>query len=120
MKHLNACTGIVSSFQRPRAMEAQVAGLTGLASQVLPSQRCAGAEYPLVASGVRDFALYWRTLVWDHAPGMLNLEEAGGTAARLDGALTAASSGIPATSVFCMSSKLALPETIKPSSVAGK
>ena len=85
VKHLNSCTGIVSNFQRPRTMEAQVAGLTGLAAQVLPSQRCAGAEYPLVASGVRDFALYWRTLVWDHAPGVLILEEAGGKAARLDG-----------------------------------
>ena len=48
--------------------------------------RCAGAEYPLVATGALDFAIYWRTLVWDHAPGVLIVQEAGGKAARLDGA----------------------------------
>lgn len=32
-----------------------------------------------------DFALYWRTLPWDHAPGVLFLEEAGGFAMRPNG-----------------------------------
>jgi fructose-1,6-bisphosphatase/inositol monophosphatase family enzyme len=30
---------------------------------------CAGAEYPLLADGAQDFAVFWRTLPWDHAPG---------------------------------------------------
>lgn len=47
--------------------------------------RCAGHEYPLVASGARQFALYWRTLAWDHLPGALFLTEAGGTVSHLDG-----------------------------------
>ena len=85
LKQIEACTGIVSTFQRPRALEADVAALSESARGVMPSQRCAGGEYPLVASGVLDFALYWRTLVWDHAPGILIIEEAGGKAARLDG-----------------------------------
>ncbi|KQW05963.1 hypothetical protein ASC66_11510 [Leifsonia sp. Root4] len=43
-------------------------------------------EYPSIAAGERDFMLYWRTLTWDHAPGVLLLAEAGGVAAHLDGA----------------------------------
>ena len=39
--------------------------------------------------------------------------------ARLEGAPTAASSGIPATSAFCISSKLARPETKRPSDLSG-
>jgi hypothetical protein len=42
--------------------------------------------YPLVATGSREFAPYWRTLVWDQAPGALLLGEAGGTMTYLDGA----------------------------------
>lgn len=83
---LSSCAGIISSFQRPTAMEPRIARLAARIGHVAPTQRCAGAEYPLVASGARDFALYWRTLVWDHAPGVLILNEAGGKAARLDGA----------------------------------
>ena len=78
-------TGIVSSFSRPPAMEAGIASLAGRVAEAAPTRRCAGDEYPLVATGARHFALYWRTLVWDHAPGVLFLQEAGGRAARLDG-----------------------------------
>ena len=53
--------------------------------ELLPGMRCAGLEYPAVASGSQHFALFWRTLPWDHAPGALFLVEAGGRAARLDG-----------------------------------
>jgi fructose-1,6-bisphosphatase/inositol monophosphatase family enzyme len=82
---LAAMTGIVSSFSRPQTMESRVAALGHLVAEVAPTRRCAGDEYPLVATGGRHFALYWRTLVWDHAPGVLFLEEAGGRAARVDG-----------------------------------
>ena len=47
--------------------------------------RCAGHDYPAVAEGKLDFALYWRTLPWDHIPGALFVSEAGGAVARLDG-----------------------------------
>ena len=30
--------------------------------------------------------LFWRTLPWDHAPGVLLVREAGGVARRFDGA----------------------------------
>lgn len=47
--------------------------------------RCAGAEYPAIARDLQQFALFWRTLPWDHVPGALLLGEAGGHVARLDG-----------------------------------
>jgi fructose-1,6-bisphosphatase/inositol monophosphatase family enzyme len=46
---------------------------------------CAGEQYPRVVLGENDLALFWRTRPWDHAPGSLFVEEAGGTIARLDG-----------------------------------
>jgi fructose-1,6-bisphosphatase/inositol monophosphatase family enzyme len=46
---------------------------------------CAGAEYPAIALGAQDFALFWRTLPWDHAPGALLVTETGGHVARPDG-----------------------------------
>jgi fructose-1,6-bisphosphatase/inositol monophosphatase family enzyme len=47
---------------------------------------CAGYDYRALATGHYQFAFYYRTLIWDHAPGVLIVTEAGGTAARLDGA----------------------------------
>lgn len=46
---------------------------------------CAGEQYPRVVLGVNDIALFWRSKPWDHAPGALFVEEAGGRVARLDG-----------------------------------
>lgn len=50
-----------------------------------PVTKTAGIEYPAIATGERDFMLYWRTLPWDHVPGSLLLSESGGKAAHLDG-----------------------------------
>lgn len=47
--------------------------------------RCAGAEYLEILSGRADFSLYRMTKPWDHAAGVLMLEEAGGRAVRFDG-----------------------------------
>jgi fructose-1,6-bisphosphatase/inositol monophosphatase family enzyme len=47
--------------------------------------RCAAEQYPRVMLGENDLALFWRTHVWDHAPGALILAEAGGKVARFDG-----------------------------------
>ena len=46
---------------------------------------CAAEEYPMVAFGPHDLAIYERTLAWDHAAGCLFLNEAGGRCARQDG-----------------------------------
>ena len=83
---LDRLCGIVSTAFLPEPQRGLVDRLRSAVGQTCPTARCAGHEYPLVASGTRHFALYWRTLVWDHAPGALLLTEAGGSVTHLDGA----------------------------------
>ena len=47
--------------------------------------RCAAEQYPRVVLGRNDVSVFERTLPWDHAAGVLFLNEAGGKAARPDG-----------------------------------
>ncbi len=47
--------------------------------------RCAGYNYPSFAKSELHFLFFYRTLVWDHAPGVLIAQEAGGLVRRLDG-----------------------------------
>ena len=47
--------------------------------------RCAGHNYPSFAKSELLFLFFYRTLVWDHAPGVLIAQEAGGLVRRLDG-----------------------------------
>lgn len=46
---------------------------------------CAAEQYPRLALGNNDLSIFERTLAWDHAAGVLWLNEAGGKAARPDG-----------------------------------
>lgn len=48
--------------------------------------RCSAHEYRLVASGGAHLLLYNKMMPWDHAPGVIIHREAGGFAARFDGA----------------------------------
>ena len=48
--------------------------------------RCAAEQYPRLVLGQNDVSIFERTLPWDHAAGVLFLNEAGGKAARPDGA----------------------------------
>ena len=63
----------------------------GLKAQIAPHYacvdipRCAAEQYPRLALGVNDVSVFERTLAWDHAAGVLFLNEAGGKAARPDG-----------------------------------
>ena len=54
--------------------------------QFAESPQCAASEYTAIARGERDFALYYRLHPWDHAPGALILQEAGGVARHPAGA----------------------------------
>ncbi|MEI9416952.1 inositol monophosphatase family protein [Mesorhizobium sp. Cs1321R2N1] len=47
--------------------------------------RCAAHEYRLLASGHAHFIVYNKLMPWDHLPGVLIHQEAGGHAARIDG-----------------------------------
>jgi fructose-1,6-bisphosphatase/inositol monophosphatase family enzyme len=50
-----------------------------------PGYRCCGTAYPRIATGVDGFALFWKAMPWDHAPGALLLRETGGAVRRWDG-----------------------------------
>jgi len=78
-------SGILSEAFLPREQQGLGTTLRARFGSVLPTKRCAGHEYPLVATGERDFAIYWRTLPWDHAAGALFLSEAGGRVLHFDG-----------------------------------
>ncbi|WP_329106959.1 inositol monophosphatase [Micromonospora sp. NBC_01699] len=80
-----ALRGAVMSRFLPPAWRSSVEAGAHRLGTVLPGQHCAGREYADILTGAQQFALFWRTLPWDHAPGVLLLQEAGGVARRLDG-----------------------------------
>ncbi|QFU77405.1 inositol monophosphatase [Halioglobus maricola] len=49
------------------------------------SSGCAAYDYRAMARGDYSFSFYYRTMIWDHAPGTLVVEEMGGMVARYDG-----------------------------------
>ena len=56
----------------------------GQGLDLVESQWCAAARYVRLLEGAEQFALYFRTHPWDHAAGVLLVQEAGGIARRLD------------------------------------
>ncbi|MBC2669078.1 inositol monophosphatase family protein [Novosphingobium piscinae] len=56
------------------------------ACDVTDSPRCAADQYPRVALGIHDLTYFDRTISWDHAAGVLFINECGGRAAHPDGA----------------------------------
>ncbi len=52
--------------------------------QLVDIPRCAAEQYPRLVLGTNDVSIFERTLPWDHAAGILFLNEAGGKAARVD------------------------------------
>ncbi|MBX9702423.1 MAG: inositol monophosphatase [Acetobacteraceae bacterium] len=77
--------GAISWGFMPEPRKSRVAAsLPRLAAAV--GYRCAAQEYRLAAAGHLHLLVYNRLLPWDHAPGWLIHREAGGYAARFDGA----------------------------------
>ncbi|MGC4852509.1 inositol monophosphatase family protein [Micromonospora sp. DT4] len=74
----------MTRFLPPPARDRVRAGGRRL-GELLPGQHCAGREYLDILTGEQQFALFWRTLPWDHAPGALLVRAAGGVARRFDG-----------------------------------
>lgn len=81
--------GGLAGVIKERFLPADVArSVTARAPQlgtVHPGVLCAGIEYPDLALGRTNYVLYWRTLPWDHAPGVLLAAEAGFVSIRPDG-----------------------------------
>jgi fructose-1,6-bisphosphatase/inositol monophosphatase family enzyme len=80
-----ALKGAVLRRFLPEALAGHVASAGPRFAELSSGTGCAGADYPAIVTGIQDFTLYWRTLPWDHAPGVLFVCEAGGAAQRLDG-----------------------------------
>lgn len=78
-------TGAVLTRYLDQPTRERVDRNVGRFGTVTAGRHCAGIEYPALIDGTTDFAFFWRTLPWDHAPGTLLVEEAGGVAARPDG-----------------------------------
>jgi fructose-1,6-bisphosphatase/inositol monophosphatase family enzyme len=53
--------------------------------QIVDIPRCAAEQYPRLVLGTNHISVFERTLPWDHAAGILLLNEAGGKCARWDG-----------------------------------
>ena len=82
---LGKLRGALALRYLPDQLRARVLAGTDEVGVVMPGQHCAGREHWDIATGEQDFALFWRTLPWDHVPGTLLVQEAGGVARRLDG-----------------------------------
>lgn len=71
-------------FADPARREALLSGIAPHYTCVdIP--RCAAEQWPRLALGTNDVSIFERTLAWDHAAGVLFLNESGGKAARPDG-----------------------------------
>jgi fructose-1,6-bisphosphatase/inositol monophosphatase family enzyme len=70
----------------PEALRGQVLARAPRLGETYRGHHCAGREYPDLVRGRQEFALFWRSLPWDHAPGALFLREAGGVVRHFDGA----------------------------------
>lgn len=83
---IDAMQGIVKTGFMPEPLRGVIdaRATQHLRDRVNGSMSAAG-DYRDYATGKPDFGLYWRMLPWDHAPGTLLLQEAGGHVARHDG-----------------------------------
>jgi fructose-1,6-bisphosphatase/inositol monophosphatase family enzyme len=75
---------LATGFMTPRA-RADVEQRTAGKFEIVSIPRCAAEQYPRLALGQNDISLFQRSLPWDHAPGALFLEAAGGVILRTDG-----------------------------------
>ena len=79
-----ATVAVTRLFAQAERRDALLKVLSGRFDMV-DSPRCAADQYPRVAEGGNDATLFTRTIAWDHAAGVVFLEEAGGVARRQDG-----------------------------------
>lgn len=77
-------TGVIKGRFLPPDVKQQVTQRAPELGNTHPGVNCAGIEYPNIATGATDYILYWRTLPWDHAPGVLLATEAGCVGLRPD------------------------------------
>jgi fructose-1,6-bisphosphatase/inositol monophosphatase family enzyme len=81
----NELQGFSTTRYTPAAVSTVIAESASTIGAVLPGHMCAGYEYPAIVRDEQQFVFFWRMLPWDHAPGILFVEEAGGVARHVDG-----------------------------------
>ncbi|MXX04132.1 MAG: inositol monophosphatase [Gemmatimonadetes bacterium] len=81
---LDRARGVAMTWYLPDALK-PTAEAAKDSFQFIERTRCAGYNYPSFAKNELQFLFFYRTLVWDHAPGVLIAQEAGGFVRRLDG-----------------------------------
>lgn len=75
--------GISWRYMEPPARDVVLGNMPRFGSTL--EMRCAAHQYRMLAMGACHAALFHRTLPWDHAAGVLIVQEAGGHAAKPDG-----------------------------------
>lgn len=75
-------SGVLKDRFLPDDLRASVSEASTAFGPLHDGSHCAGFEYPALVSGRHRFLSYWRTLPWDHAPGVLYATEAGCRAVR--------------------------------------
>ncbi|NDW03280.1 inositol monophosphatase family protein [Jiella pacifica] len=81
---LSEAVGCISYTYFPDELKkAVLPRLSGV--KIAGNYRCAGHEYRLLASGGSQFAIYSKLMPWDHLPGVLITQEAGGHVGKIDG-----------------------------------
>ena len=91
----HAMTGIIKERYLPDTARSHLAVHRYKTGPTVAGSNCAGIDYPQIAEGAIDYIFYWRTLAWDHAPGVLLTREAGHVAIRPDGSEYTPSSNRP-------------------------
>ncbi|MXZ76409.1 MAG: inositol monophosphatase [Gemmatimonadetes bacterium] len=81
---LDRMRGVVATWYLPDSLRPTAEAVLG-SFLYIERTRCAGYNYPSFAKNELHFLFFYRTLVWDHAPGALIAQEAGGFVRRLDG-----------------------------------
>jgi fructose-1,6-bisphosphatase/inositol monophosphatase family enzyme len=77
--------GVAPTTYLPAAKRDAVRRGQAKLGEVSGGHHCAGREYLDLLQGRQQFAAFWRTLPWDHAPGAMLVREAGGVVRRFDG-----------------------------------
>ena len=73
-------TGFMTDVQRKILL-----GAAEVHYDIVDIPRCAAEQYPRLVLGTNHISVFERTLPWDHAAGILFLNEAGGKCSRWDG-----------------------------------
>ncbi len=79
--------GTIYAKFMPEPLKSSVVNLSFTQFERAPASGSAALEYTDLLQGRKDFVIYHRLLPWDHLPGALLLEEAGGSARLATGAL---------------------------------